>query len=105
MSMQLKVLYFAQLRERFGLSEESLSTPDHVANISDLITLLAARGGVWQDTFSAGGGAFRVAMNQDMVTLDRGCDFQTRHGRLNDEARASLQAIRTFIRFCSDRRF
>ena len=68
--MQLKVLYFAQLRERFGLSEESLSTPDHVANISDLITLLAARGGVWQDTFSASGGAFRVAMNQDMVTLD-----------------------------------
>lgn len=68
--MQLKVLYFAQLRERFGLSEESLSTPDHVANIADLITLLAARGGVWQDTFSAGGGAFRVAMNQDMVTLD-----------------------------------
>ena len=68
--MQLKVLYFAQLRERFGLSEELLSTPDHVANISDLIKLLAARGGVWQDTFSAGGCAFRVAMNQDMVSLD-----------------------------------
>jgi molybdopterin synthase sulfur carrier subunit len=68
--MQIKVLYFAQLRERFGLSEESLSTPDHVANIADLIALLAARGGVWQDTFSPGGGAFRVAMNQDMATLD-----------------------------------
>lgn len=68
--MQLKVLYFAQLRERFGLSEESLTVPDHVHNVSDLIKLLAERGGIWQDTFSVGGGAFRVAMNQDMVTLE-----------------------------------
>lgn len=68
--MQLKVLYFAQLRERFGLSEESLNTPDHVATVSDLITHLSDRGGVWQETFATGGGAFRVAMNQDMVALD-----------------------------------
>jgi molybdopterin synthase sulfur carrier subunit len=67
--MHLKVLYFAQLRERFGMAQESLGTPEHVQTVSDLITHLSARGGVWQETFS-GGGAFRVAMNQDMVTLD-----------------------------------
>lgn len=67
--MRLKVLYFAQLRERFGLGEESLVTPDAVITIADLIEHLSLRGGVWLETF-AGGAAFRVAMNQDMVTLD-----------------------------------
>ena len=67
--MRLKVLYFAQLRERFGLAEESLQTPDSVLTIADLISHLSTRGGVWLETF-AGGTAFRVAMNQDMVTLD-----------------------------------
>ena len=67
--MRLKVLYFAQLRERFGLAEESLQAPDSVLTIADLINHLSTRGGVWLETF-AGGAAFRVAMNQDMVTLD-----------------------------------
>ncbi len=67
--MHLKVLYFAQLRERFGLSEESLVAPDSVITIANLIDHLSLRGGVWHETF-AGGSAFRVAMNQDMVALD-----------------------------------
>lgn len=67
--MHLKVLYFAQLRERFGITEEALQVPDSVKSVSDLITHLSARGGVWKETFS-GGGAFRVAMNQDMVELN-----------------------------------
>jgi len=67
--MRLKVLYFAQLRERFGLAEESLQTPDSVMTVADLIKHLGTRGGVWLETF-AGDAAFRVAMNQDMVTLD-----------------------------------
>ena len=70
MAMPLKVLYFAQLRERFGLSEESLNLPDHVQTVSDLIALLAERDGVWKETFSPGSGTFKVAMNQDMVALD-----------------------------------
>jgi len=67
--MRLKVLYFAQLREKFGMTEESFGAPDHVKTVADLIDYLSARGGVWQETFSAGS-RFRVAMNQDMVTLD-----------------------------------
>lgn len=67
--MQLKVLYFAQLRERFGMAEEIILAPSNVQTVADLIGLLAARGGVWEETFS-GASAFRVAMNQDMVPLD-----------------------------------
>ncbi len=67
--MRLKVLYFAQLRERFGLAEETLITPESVVTIADLIHHLSTRGGVWLETFT-GGAAFRVAMNQDMVELD-----------------------------------
>ena len=67
--MHLKVLYFAQLRERFGLAEEALSVPESVVTVADLIHHLGTRGGVWLETF-ASGAAFRVAMNQEMVALD-----------------------------------
>ncbi len=67
--MHLKVLYFAQLRERFGLAEEALSVPESVVTVADLIDHLGTRGGVWLETF-ASGAAFRVAMNQEMVALD-----------------------------------
>ena len=58
--MHLKVLYFAQLREKFGLAEESVQTPEGVRTIADLMQHLGARGGVWQDTLG-GQYAFRVA--------------------------------------------
>jgi molybdopterin converting factor subunit 1 len=67
--MHLKVLYFAQLRERFALSEEVVITPASVTTVADLIHYLSTRGGVWLETFT-GGAAFRVAVNQDMVGLD-----------------------------------
>ena len=65
--MQLKVLYFAQLREKFGLAEEALDAPENVQTIADLLQHLGARGGVWQETLS-GQTACRVAMNQEMVS-------------------------------------
>ena len=65
--MHLKVLYFAQLREKFGLSEEAVQPPDTVRSIADLMQHLASRGGVWQDTLG-GQIACRVAMNQEMVS-------------------------------------
>ncbi len=67
--MRLELLYFAQLRERFGMAQESLLTPESIHTVADLIAHLSARGGVWAETFTQGT-AFRVAMNQDMVTLD-----------------------------------
>jgi molybdopterin synthase sulfur carrier subunit len=65
--MHLKVLYFAQLREKFGLAEEAVETPDNVQTVADLMQHLATRGGVWQETLG-GQYAFRVAINQEMVS-------------------------------------
>lgn len=65
--MNLRVLYFARLRERFGVAEELIAFDG--ASVADLIALLQARGGVWAEELAAGR-AFRVAVNQDIVALD-----------------------------------
>lgn len=65
--MRLRVLYFARLRERFGLAEESLDFTG--ATAADLVAQLQARGDVWAEELAAGR-AFRVAVNQDIVALD-----------------------------------
>jgi len=67
--MKIKVLYFAQLREKFGLSEEDIQLPETVRTARELIVLLSIRGGVWSETFD-GSQAFRIAMNQEMIPLD-----------------------------------
>ncbi len=66
--MNLQLLYFAQLREKFGRAQETVEAPASVHTVADLIAHLASRGGIWQETFS-GEQAFRVAINQDMVEL------------------------------------
>lgn len=65
--MKLHVLYFARLRERFGVAEETLDLAG--ATAADLIAQLQARGGAWAEELAAGR-AFRVAVNQDVVALD-----------------------------------
>ncbi len=65
--MKLRVLYFARLRERFGLAEEEVELNGTTA--ADLVAQLQARGGVWAEELAAGR-AFRVAVNQDVVALD-----------------------------------
>jgi molybdopterin converting factor subunit 1 len=65
--MKLHVLYFARLRERFGVAEETLDFAG--ATAADLVAQLQARGGVWAEELAAGR-AFRVAVNQDIVALD-----------------------------------
>lgn len=62
----ISVVYFARLKEVFGLAEETLASPP--ATVADLIALLAARGGVWREEL-AGGKIFRVAINQEMARL------------------------------------
>ena len=65
--MTLRLLYFARLRERFGVAEESLEFAGTTA--ADLVATLQARGGAWAEELAAGR-AFRVAVNQDIVALD-----------------------------------
>ena len=40
MAAPLSILYFAWLRERVGVAEETLSPPDSVATVADLIAYL-----------------------------------------------------------------
>lgn len=65
--MSLRVLYFARLRERFGLAEENVDWSGNT--VADLVSALRARGGVWAEELGAGR-PFRVAVNQDLVALD-----------------------------------
>jgi molybdopterin synthase sulfur carrier subunit len=65
--VRVRVLYFARLRERFGMAEESLELAG--AHAADLVAHLQARGGVWAEELSANR-PFRVAVNQDIVALD-----------------------------------
>ena len=65
--MMLRILYFARLRERFGLAEENVELAG--TTVADLVAQLQARGGVWGEELAAGR-AFRVAVNQEIVALD-----------------------------------
>lgn len=78
--MKLNVLYFAQLREKFGLSQESIEVSDQVKTIADLVRLLAARGGPWQEELG-GSLMHRFAINQEMVGSD---------ARLSDHAEVAI---------------
>ncbi|HEY9098038.1 MAG TPA: molybdopterin converting factor subunit 1 [Thiobacillus sp.] len=62
--MKLNMLYFARLRERFGVAEESVELAG--TTVMDLVAQLQARGGVWAEELAAGR-SFRVAVNQEIV--------------------------------------
>jgi len=67
--MNVNLLYFARLREVFGVSQEKLELPSAAATLADLLDSLRARGGIWAEELAAGR-AYRVAVNQDIVGLD-----------------------------------
>ena len=67
--MRIQMLYFAQLRERFGQAGETLDLPASVLTVADLLAHLAARGGVWQEELSRSA-ALRIAVNQEMAATD-----------------------------------
>jgi molybdopterin synthase sulfur carrier subunit len=66
--MKVNLLYFARLREVFGLASETLTLPEN-ANVDALIDLLRQRGDVWAENL-APNRAFRVAVNQDVANDD-----------------------------------
>src|SRR5882762_8344266 len=65
-SMKVKILYLASLREQLGKSGENLEISPATSTVAGLRTLLIARGGAWQTVLSQGG-ALRVAVNQEMA--------------------------------------
>lgn len=64
----LKVLYFASLRERFGVANESIALPA-TPTVAGLVGMLRARGGDWADALAANK-RWRVAVNQEMAAFD-----------------------------------
>jgi molybdopterin synthase sulfur carrier subunit len=67
--MNIQLLYFARLREVFGIGQERLQLAADAATLADLLDVLRARGGVWSEELAAGR-AWRVAVNQDIVGVD-----------------------------------
>ncbi len=65
----MRVLYFALLRERVGLPEETVSPPDQVRTVGDLIGWLR-RQSPQHDHALADPAMVRIAVNQDYAGLD-----------------------------------
>lgn len=65
----MKVLYFAWLKEKVGISGEDLALPDGVTNVTELVTHLRDRGEGFADAFSDES-IVRVAVNHEHVEHD-----------------------------------
>lgn len=65
--MKINLLYFARLRETFGVGTETLELAP--GTVADLLASLRRRGRPWSDELS-GDRAFRVAVNQDIAGPD-----------------------------------
>ncbi len=64
--MNIKVLYFARIKESVNYSTEDMMLPPEVSTISTLKDFLAKRGAVWADLFS-GKQIVRAAINHELV--------------------------------------
>jgi sulfur-carrier protein len=62
----VELLYFARLREAFGIERERLVLPEGVATTGELRAWLAARGGAWASELDARR-QVRMAVNQDLA--------------------------------------
>lgn len=65
----MRLLYFAWLREKTGVGEESVSPPDSVKTVGQLMDWLKGRGGGHAEAF-ADTRMVRSAVNQEYVSLD-----------------------------------
>ena len=66
--MNVKVLYFAGLREAVGQSAEQVALPAQVGSVGQLHAHLAARGGAWEALATTKN--LRIAINQKMAAMD-----------------------------------
>ena len=66
-ALTVKVVFFARLREALGSAGETVSLPAG-ATVEALRNHLRQRGGAWETELAATR-AVRVAVNQDMATL------------------------------------
>ena len=75
--MNVRLLFFASLREALSVSSEALVLPPGVSSVGALRAHLARRGGNWQRV--AAGGNVRCALDQamadDAVALHDGAEI------------------------------
>ena len=64
--MNIKILYFARIKESINYSTEDIVLPADVSNINTLKNYLAKRGEVWADLFN-GKQTIRAAINHELV--------------------------------------
>jgi sulfur-carrier protein len=64
--MNIKILYFARIKESVNYSTEDIVLPADVSNINTLKNYLAQRGEVWVDLFN-GKQTIRAAINHELV--------------------------------------
>lgn len=67
--MNIRILYFARLREVFGRDRETLTLAMPAPRLADLLETLRQRGGAWHDELAPGRN-FRLAVNQDVAGPD-----------------------------------
>lgn len=63
------MVYFAWVRERLGVGEETAQLPRHLTCVADLAAWLRQRGGAWDAVFSDMA-RLRVAVDLTMADLD-----------------------------------
>jgi sulfur-carrier protein len=67
--VKVKVLFFANLRERLGTGAEVVEIPDSASTVAGLRLHLIGRGGAWQDVLGDMK-VVRVAVNHDMAAAN-----------------------------------
>ena len=67
--MKVKLLYFAWMREKTGISEEIIVLPENIQTVSDLIDWQKQRGPKFEDAFDKEE-SVRVALDQEHTTQD-----------------------------------
>ena len=65
----MKILYFAWVREKTGIGEETVDIPDDILTARDLVAWLQRRDEGFAAAF-ADDALVRVAVNQEYATLD-----------------------------------
>ena len=64
--MKIQLRFFAALREKLGVSQESIDIPNDIKTIDDLKNYLCKRNARWSEVL-AGNQVIRCALNQVMV--------------------------------------
>ncbi len=65
--MNIRLLYFARLREALGRDRETLALDGTALTLAELLAVLRGRGGAWADELAENRN-FRLAVNQDIAS-------------------------------------